>query len=53
MTKSLEVGIVGASGFTGAELLRLLAQHPNFNVRFATGDSQAGNAIADLSLIHI
>lgn len=48
MTKSLEVGIVGASGFTGAELLRLLAQHPNFNVRFATGDSQAGNAIADL-----
>ncbi|HEY8544241.1 MAG TPA: N-acetyl-gamma-glutamyl-phosphate reductase, partial [Acidimicrobiales bacterium] len=42
------VGIVGASGFTGAELLRLLAQHPTFEVKVATGDSQAGNRIADL-----
>lgn len=44
----LSVGIVGASGYTGAELLRLLARHPEFELAFATGDSQAGTAIADL-----
>lgn len=42
------VGIIGASGFTGAELLRLLAGHPNLEVKVATGDSQAGTAVADL-----
>jgi N-acetyl-gamma-glutamyl-phosphate reductase len=42
------VGIVGASGFTGAELLRLCAQHPSFEVRLATGESQAGGRAADL-----
>jgi N-acetyl-gamma-glutamyl-phosphate reductase len=44
----IDVGIIGASGFTGAELLRLCAQHPELRVAFATGDSQAGSAIADL-----
>jgi N-acetyl-gamma-glutamyl-phosphate reductase len=44
----LRVGIIGASGFTGAELLRLAAQHPQFEVVFATADSQAGVAAADL-----
>jgi N-acetyl-gamma-glutamyl-phosphate reductase len=42
------VGIVGASGFTGAELLRLAAAHPDLEVVVATGDSQAGNAVAEL-----
>ncbi|MEZ5178908.1 MAG: N-acetyl-gamma-glutamyl-phosphate reductase [Acidimicrobiales bacterium] len=42
------VGIVGASGFTGAELLRLIAGHPDLEVVVATGDSQAGTAVADL-----
>jgi N-acetyl-gamma-glutamyl-phosphate reductase len=42
------VGIIGASGFTGAELLRLAAAHPDFDVRYATGDSQAGTRAADL-----
>ncbi len=36
------VGVIGASGYTGAELLRLLAQHPTFRLVHATGDSQAG-----------
>ena len=44
----IEIGIIGASGFTGAELLRLCAQHPEFHVALATGDSQAGTAVADL-----
>lgn len=42
------VGIVGASGFTGAELLRLIAGHPDLDVVVATGDSQAGTEVADL-----
>jgi N-acetyl-gamma-glutamyl-phosphate reductase len=42
------VGIVGASGFTGAELLRIAAGHPDFDVVLATGDSQAGTRAADL-----
>ncbi len=42
------VGIIGASGYTGAELLRLAAQHPDFDVVYATGDTQAGTAAAEL-----
>ncbi len=42
------VGIIGASGFTGAELLRLCAQHPDLEVRLATGDTQAGTRAAEL-----
>ena len=38
----ISVGIIGASGFTGAELLRICAIHPHFEVKYATGDSQAG-----------
>ncbi len=45
---SLRVGIVGASGFTGAELLRLIAGHPTFDLVVATGDSQAGARVKDL-----
>ncbi|HEX7096813.1 MAG TPA: N-acetyl-gamma-glutamyl-phosphate reductase [Acidimicrobiales bacterium] len=44
----ISVGIVGASGFTGAELLRLCARHPELSVRLATGDSQAGTPVGDL-----
>jgi N-acetyl-gamma-glutamyl-phosphate reductase len=42
------VGIIGASGYTGAELLRLCAQHPELRVAFATGDTQAGAPVAGL-----
>lgn len=45
---SFRVGIIGASGFTGAELLRLAAGHPALDVVLATGDSQAGTRVADL-----
>src|SRR5262245_50567431 len=45
---TVPVGIVGASGFTGVELLRLCAGHPTFEVRLATGDSQAGTRVAEL-----
>src|SRR4051794_20170990 len=42
------IGIIGASGYTGAELLRLCAGHPDLEVVLATGDTQAGTAVADL-----
>jgi len=45
---TMPVGIVGASGFTGAELMRLLAGHRSFSVKVATADTQAGTAVADL-----
>lgn len=43
-----DIGVIGASGFTGAELLRICAGHPDLSIRFATGDSQAGTNIGDL-----
>jgi len=43
-----KVAIIGASGYTGAELLRLVAGHPHFSVALATGDSHAGIRAADL-----
>jgi N-acetyl-gamma-glutamyl-phosphate reductase len=42
------VGIIGASGYAGAELLRLCAGHPGIKVAWATGDRQAGAPIASL-----
>lgn len=42
------IGIVGASGFTGAELLRLCASHPDLEVVVATADTQAGTLAASL-----
>lgn len=44
----LRIGIIGASGFTGAELLRLVAGQPDLDVVLATGDSQAGTPVAEL-----
>ena len=40
---AFHAGIIGASGFTGAELLRLLAGHPAIDVAVATADTQAGH----------
>lgn len=47
-TSSHRVGIVGASGYTGAELLRLIAGHPDLDLVVATGDSMAGRRAAEL-----
>jgi N-acetyl-gamma-glutamyl-phosphate reductase len=40
------VGIIGARGFTGGELLRLCLQHPDFRVSYVTSESQAGQPVA-------
>lgn len=44
----LRVAVVGASGYTGAELLRLLDGHPALAPTIVTADSNAGARIADL-----
>jgi N-acetyl-gamma-glutamyl-phosphate reductase len=47
--KKLRVGIIGATGYTGAELARLLALHPHAEVTVATASGdRAGTKLADL-----
>jgi N-acetyl-gamma-glutamyl-phosphate reductase len=41
----MKAGILGASGYTGSELLRLLAGHPEFEVAVATAHSHAGDQV--------
>ena len=47
MTTKIKIGIVGATGYTGVELLRLLSSHPNAEVTAVTSRSEAGIAVAD------
>jgi N-acetyl-gamma-glutamyl-phosphate reductase len=47
-TRTRDIGVFGASGYAGAELLRLAAGHPDFRVRLTTADSQARSKVADL-----
>lgn len=44
----IRVGIVGGTGYTGVELMRLLARHPAAELKVITSRSQAGDAVADL-----
>lgn len=44
----IKVGIVGGTGYTGVELLRILAEHPEADVRCITSRSEAGQAVADM-----
>lgn len=44
----IKVGIVGGTGYTGVELLRLLAKHPNAEVSVITSRAEAGVKVADL-----
>ena len=44
----IKVGIVGGTGYTGVELLRLLAQHPQVEVTVITSRSEAGVKVADM-----
>lgn len=48
MTKKIKVGIVGGTGYTGVELLRLLALHPEAEIVAITSRSEDGQPIAQL-----
>jgi len=44
----IKVGIVGGTGYTGVELLRILASHPDVEVRAITSRKEAGTKVADM-----
>jgi N-acetyl-gamma-glutamyl-phosphate reductase len=44
----VRVGVIGASGYAGAELLRLLSGHPGAGITIATADRSAGRLITDV-----
>jgi len=44
----IKVGIVGGTGYTGVELLRLLAKHPEVSLHVITSRSEAGMAVSEL-----
>lgn len=44
----IKVGIVGGTGYTGVELLRLLAQHPQVELKAITSRGEAGTFVADM-----
>ena len=44
---SYKAGVIGAAGFAGVELTRILIQHPGFELVAATSDSLAGKPIAE------
>ena len=46
--KTYKTAIVGATGFTGIELTRILSQHPNMELAALTSESKAGQDYADL-----
>ena len=46
--EKIKVGIVGGTGYTGVELLRLLAIHPNVELTVITSRGEAGMAVADM-----
>lgn len=44
----IKVGILGAAGYTGGELIRLLLNHPEVEIVFANSESNAGNKVYDV-----
>ena len=48
MSSRIPAVIIGASGYVGGELLRLIAGHPNFELAAAVSDSVAGKTIGDV-----
>jgi N-acetyl-gamma-glutamyl-phosphate reductase len=45
---SVRIGILGAAGYTGGELIRLLLNHPEAEIVFANSESNAGNLVSDV-----
>ncbi|MEA5419502.1 N-acetyl-gamma-glutamyl-phosphate reductase [Spirulina sp. CCNP1310] len=48
MTERMRVGIVGASGYGGVQLVRLLLDHPNLEIVYVGGKSSAGQSFSEL-----
>ncbi|MDO8401449.1 MAG: N-acetyl-gamma-glutamyl-phosphate reductase [Bradyrhizobium sp.] len=48
MSSKKKIGILGASGYTGADAVRLLARHPNAEITALTANTHAGKAMAEV-----
>ncbi len=48
MSAKAKIGILGASGYTGAELVRLLLRHPHVDIALLTADRRAGKPMSDV-----
>ncbi|KAL7246803.1 hypothetical protein ACSBR2_001835 [Camellia fascicularis] len=46
--KTVRIGVLGASGYTGSEIVRLLANHPYFGITLMTADRKAGQSIGSV-----
>jgi N-acetyl-gamma-glutamyl-phosphate reductase len=46
--EKIRVGILGASGYTGADLVRLAARHPNIEMTALTANTQAGKSMGEV-----
>src|SRR5258707_14889368 len=48
MADKAKIGVLGASGYTGAELVRLLIRHPRVEIALLTADRRAGQEMRDV-----
>ena len=48
ITNKIKVGIVGGSGYTGGELIRLLINHPNVDISFINSKTYTGKKVVDI-----
>ncbi len=48
MADKIKIGILGASGYTGADLMRLLAEHPHADIQVLTANQHAGKALGEV-----
>ncbi len=48
MANKISTGILGATGYTGVELVRILKSHPNVSVSFVSSQSYAGQKLSDV-----
>lgn len=48
MLEKVKIGIIGGTGYTGVELMRLLVRHPHASLQVITSRSEAGKPVADL-----
>lgn len=53
MTGALRAGIFGASGYAGQDLVRIVCQHPNIHLAFATSNTYAGDFVRGTDLRYI
>jgi N-acetyl-gamma-glutamyl-phosphate reductase len=48
--KKLKIGVIGATGYTGSELMRILVNHPNADIKAITSESYAGRRFSDVHI---